>query len=427
MTEVNVYDKDLQMVGIIDTFASLIWANRYWENGDCELYLPATMQNLNMLQIGYFLGRNDDDMICRINYIELDTSAENGNYLIVKGIDVKSVLDQRIVWTMQNANGNAEVFLRSLVDGALGNTDASRMLTDTHGNRIFYLGAINNFTDKLTEQVTYKNLGDKCREYCRRFGWGYKVTENFGSLYFRLFKGTDRSNSVVFSNEYENLAESVYVDDETNIGNVALIGGEGEGSERVLRPAGTATSFDRHELFVDAKDVSSTITYKDLITAYPNGSATRTLETWFYTMTPLDILVMDPAQLAWLQAAYSNGYTVTIDGNLYYEVPSADIAVLPSHYPADTDNVKIIPAIYYTLLLSRGFDKMSEYGAVKSFDGSIQPDVTFVYKQDYYLGDIVTVENEYGISVQARITDVVEVWDENGYSCQPVFEYIAKE
>lgn len=39
------------------------------------------------------------------------------------------------------------------------------------------------------------------------------------------------------------------------------------------------------------------------------------------------------------------------------------------------------------------------------------------------LGDIVTVQNEYGITMNARITEVIETFDENGYSVSPKFEY----
>ena len=37
---------------------------------------------------------------------------------------------------------------------------------------------------------------------------------------------------------------------------------------------------------------------------------------------------------------------------------------------------------------------------------------------------MVTVENEYGISVTARITEVMEVDDDTGYSVEPKFEYL---
>ena len=70
---------------------------------------------------------------------------------------------------------------------------------------------------------------------------------------------------------------------------------------------------------------------------------------------------------------------------------------------------------------------MAEYGSLTSFEGTIEPNTTFVFKQDYFLGDIVTVENEYGISVEARIVEVVEVSDDNGYYVEPKFEYISEE
>ena len=80
--------------------------------------------------------------------------------------------------------------------------------------------------------------------------------------------------------------------------------------------------------------------------------------------------------------------------------------------------------VYSVYLLTRGYEKLAEYGAVTSFEGTVEPNTTFVYKQDYFLGDIVTVENEFGISVGARITEIVEVQDDNGYSVEPKFEYI---
>ena len=80
--------------------------------------------------------------------------------------------------------------------------------------------------------------------------------------------------------------------------------------------------------------------------------------------------------------------------------------------------------IYVTYLLTRGYDTLSEYGFVTSFEGVINPNTTIVFKRDYSLCDLVTVQNEYGITKQARIVEVIEVFDENGYSVEPKFEYI---
>ena len=66
---------------------------------------------------------------------------------------------------------------------------------------------------------------------------------------------------------------------------------------------------------------------------------------------------------------------------------------------------------------------MTNYKETKNFEGSINPEQTFIYKKDYNLGDLVTVENEYGISEEPRIVEIVETNDNNGYFVEPKFEY----
>lgn len=50
MIDVYVLDGDLNQIGIIDSYVSLLWVNRYSTEGDCELYIEATNENLNLLQ-----------------------------------------------------------------------------------------------------------------------------------------------------------------------------------------------------------------------------------------------------------------------------------------------------------------------------------------------------------------------------------------
>ena len=120
MNDVYVLNPNLEVLGVIDSHKSLIWANRYREVGDCELYVPANQTNLALLQKNNYLFRLDDDMVCRIQKIELTTDPDDGNYLVVYGYDVKNWLDQRIVLGTMSANGNQENFIRSMVYNALG-------------------------------------------------------------------------------------------------------------------------------------------------------------------------------------------------------------------------------------------------------------------------------------------------------------------
>jgi hypothetical protein len=424
--DIYVLDNNLQQVFVVDAYKSLIWANRYRESGDCELYLPATAEALYYLRKGFYLARADDDMVCQIRYIEIDTDVENGNYLIVKGFDVKRWLDQRIIWNSLQANGNAELFIRRMVDASLGTTDiADRKIVNGNGQRIFYLGDLAGFTEVLTEQTTYRNLGDKVRDYCQKYGWGYRVVLKSNHFEFELYAGADRTATVIFSPEYENLATSKYVYDETNMGNVALVGGEGEGSARSRQVSGSAASTERYEIFVDAKEISKTITWAELTAAYPSGTIVNTLYGYVYQVSQLDIQILDNAQLAELIAEYPSGTVVYIDGHRYYRIANEPIADLPNSSPADEDNVVLRDVVYNVYLLTKGYETLAEYGAVTSFDGTIEANTTFKYKRDYFLGDVVTVENEYGISVEARITEIIEVNDDNGYSVQPKYEYVS--
>ena len=429
MIEINVLNKNLERIGIIDSYKSVIWANRYRELGDCELYLG--VENLDLLQIGNYLARDDDETLFRIDRIEIDTDAENGNYLIVKGTDVKVLLDQRIFWDTVTADGNAEDFLRAAVSGAVCEpTDADRQMKKENGERLVYLGSKSNLTEAASEQISYVNIGEKIREYCQNFGWGYRMNADDKKLYFQLYSGTDRSDTVVFSDDYENLSSTQYTRDSTNLGNVALIGGAGEGSERTLSTYGSGEGIDRYEVFVDGKDKARNINWSQLIEIYPTtaeggqGHIEPSGDIFAYEMNTVDVQILDAGQLSWLQTNYPSGSVVTVDGNDYYRVPNVVIATLETDAPADNTTVILEDIIYMTYLLSAGEQALADYGTVETFEGSIIPDVTFIYKQDYFLGDIVKVQNEYGISANARIIEVVEVQDENGYSVEPKFEYL---
>lgn len=430
--DIYVLDKNLEAIGIVDTYKSCIWVNRYREIGDCELYVEATEGMLNLLKDGYYLMRPDDNMVCQIKKIELDTNAEEGNYIIAYGYDVKRFLDQRIIWGTMSCNGNVEAFIRTMVDKTLISANlGARQLYKPNGGQLLYLGDLAGFTEVATEQMSYKNVGEKVREYCAQYHWGYRFILGNEKFWFQLYKGTDRTATVIFSDEYENLSTTQYTKDSTHLGNVALVAGEGQGSERSRNVSGYEEGVDRYEIYVDAKDISKTITWGDLTAMYPTtdaggqGYISGSASTGYtYNMNYINIQVVDSDQLTNLQEAYPDGQLITIDGNQYYQIYNEVIADIPSNSPESGDNITLRDVVYSVYLLNRGYEKMAEYGTVTSFNGTVEPDVTFTYKQDYFLGDLVTVENSFGVSVSARIVEVMEVSDDNGYNIEPKFEYL---
>lgn len=77
---------------------------------------------------------------------------------------------------------------------------------------------------------------------------------------------------------------------------------------------------------------------------------------------------------------------------------------------------------YYDMLFTRGFEKLAECQIVKAFSGEVEPMTTYEYKKDYNLGDIVTVDNGYGVTAKPRIIEIIECWDSTGYKVVPTFE-----
>ena len=76
---------------------------------------------------------------------------------------------------------------------------------------------------------------------------------------------------------------------------------------------------------------------------------------------------------------------------------------------------------YMAQLAERGATALSEAPIVESVEGTVEPLQMYTYKVDYFLGDIVTVINKYGIAADAQVLEVVETWDQDGYTCTPTF------
>ena len=82
---------------------------------------------------------------------------------------------------------------------------------------------------------------------------------------------------------------------------------------------------------------------------------------------------------------------------------------------------EITDSEYMAQLAERGDAALSEAPIVQSMEGVIEPGQMYTYKEDYFLGDIVTVISKYGVQADTQVLEVVEVWDENGYTCTPTF------
>lgn len=260
--EFYILNKLFDVVGVIDTYISAIWTERYYESGDFEIYLPMDDEILNKVQKHFFIVRMDDTTKCGvIETLKISQSADGGDKLLISGRNLSSILSRRIVWKQTTYSGKVEQVCRNLVKDAFVSPEISSRMVDE-----FRLGAEKGFSDKVRVQYTGDNVEEAIQNLCKTYKLGYKVwfDVNDKHIVFEMYKGVDRSYEqeenpyVIFSEQFENLLSSEYTSDDVDYKNVAQVAGEGQGTARkkVIVGAGY-TGLNRFETFVNASGVST--------------------------------------------------------------------------------------------------------------------------------------------------------------------------
>ena len=345
----NIYviNPALDICGIIDDYVSIIWTTRYYKSGDFELYVSANEQNVSLLKEKYYLCREEDidgdvwNNVMIIENINITTDVEAGNYLIITGKSLKSIVGRRIIWQQTNLYGSVELGIRQvLTENIISPTIEARKIAD------FELEEIQGFDDTMNLQVTGDNIEEWLEEVCMTYGIGWDVYINNKKFVFHLWKGTDRSYNqdsvpyVVFSKDFDNLLTSDFSLDKSEFRNTALVAGEGEGLDRKTYAIGNYSGLDRYELYVDARDISS-------------------------------------------------------------------------------NNGEINDAEYNNMLNEKGNEALAEHMTTVNFEGEVDPSTNYIFNKDYFLGDIVEVINEYGITSTPRITEIIDSEDDTGRTIIP--------
>lgn len=359
--ELYVFNRDLELQGMLDTFTSLRWVRRYSKSGEFELYCALDFNTLNLLKKENIIFKKDDIEAGYIDTRQLKVGENGQEYLEIKGNFLTNYLDRRINWERLNYSGKTEELMRKLVnDNAINPSNINRKIPNLK------LGDLKSFTEEIKYQKSFGNVLEQLENISSTNNLGYRNILDFKNkkVIFEIYKGVDRTINngniapCIFSRDFENVLEQSYFDSINNYRNTCLIAGAGEGKDRKLTSIEEGEGLDRYELYVDARDLQETksIEKKD-----------------------------------------SAGNTIT-------------------------EEVPIPIEEYYKILLQRGKEKLEECKEIQTFDSRINTNGNNIYKKDYDLGDIVTiVDKKWGLTIDARITEIEEVYEQQGLSINVVF------
>lgn len=259
--ELYVFNRNLEFLGIIDTYFSLIWTRKYYKSGEFELHCDLTPENLNLLKRENIIWKKDDIEAGYIEFRNLKQDNEGKETLVIKGKLLTGYLNRRIIWGNEIFNDTTENSMRKLVDkNCINTTDVNRIIPN------LVLGDLKEYTQRINYQVSYKNLLGELENLSNISDLSYRIKfdQINKKLIFDVYYGLDRSVNqsinprCIFSKEFENILEQEYIDSLNNYRNVTLIGGTGEGLGRKFATIGNSTGLDRFELFTDARELSNT-------------------------------------------------------------------------------------------------------------------------------------------------------------------------
>ena len=81
----------------------------------------------------------------------------------------------------------------------------------------------------------------------------------------------------------------------------------------------------------------------------------------------------------------------------------------------------VTAAEYTALLQARGIEALTEHINNELFDGDVDATTQYVINRDFFIGDIVQIDTQYGITARTRILEVIESEDASGTRVIPTF------
>lgn len=373
--EFMVLDKNYDGITMIDTFTSAIWTVRYDEAGDFEIYTPVRLDYIQAMQIGNYLWNRDSDRLMVIETVEIETDAEEGPQLIVTGRSLESILDRRIVTSSQNFSGNLQSVLFAIIQNEVISSGGTRQipgfsLKTSSDSRITSIS--------ISElSIRGENVYDVVCSLCQANKVGWRILpKGAGGFEFELYVGVDRSYAqsvnpyVTFSPSFENLLNSNYIKSFKSYKNSIYAVGTYQ-KEVILQ---NKYKDDNGEWVVEEQ------------TTYEEAEVV----TWQYSETAT------PSGLARREMFIDNGGVN--DGEQGGEY-----------------------ATWNAVNKEKAIAELGEHQTTTAFEGELEATRQYIYREDFNIGDIVQVENEFGITGTVYISEIVFSQDANGITITPTF------
>ena len=349
--DLYVYSSEMELQGIVEKIASLIWTRRYWSCGEFKLLVPFTEEHSRMLVKNNIIMKRGDDEAAQIRYVSITKNSQGLEEIEVQGKFLIAWIGKRIIKKQIITNDTTQNILYRIVRENVTNpADTARKIPDVSiatDDEDTESGVI----DYTSEQYTNAQLAAETAAKAAKLGIRMRTDARTGAHVFSVYEGRDLTAGntagnapCIFSQEFDNIVEQEYTNSVENLKTTAFVGGEEkEGvARKVAEVGGSATGLAREEVFINATDI---------VQEYEDDDGTQ---------------------------------------------------------------VSLTDTEYLALLSARGAEELEQYAETLSFGSKINTFANLIYRTDYDLGDRVTCVNKrWGIRIDVRITEIAETYQNN--------------
>lgn len=257
-----------KQISQIDDYQEISFEHNLYSAGQFTITINYNIPNALLFERGMFIQFGSDPYdfgeILSIRDV-IGQDGKGSQIRTITGYDARYIFKRRIIKNL-NANGmwkmtaKGEICLRNLIADQCGaNAEEKRRLPVTNTIPLNENALGKEYS--VSEQFT--NLYEVCKTIATQSEIGWRVKFDNGSLKLECYEGTDRSDTVQFSTDFDSLRNGEFSDSSESYSNAIYIGGKGQNDERDIYEGedGTPNGLDRFEAWDDQSQMTTTDEY----------------------------------------------------------------------------------------------------------------------------------------------------------------------
>lgn len=264
---IKIINNRFEFLGDIEDYISFYFVRNFTKAKEFQLVAP--IKYIDILKDGNIIFIDYK----KVGVIEEVTIDEDKKIITAKGRDLKSIIDRRITLpTIGKAYDEIkataeEVIKHYVINNCISPADYRRKIEQLEVASDKKRGSI------ISWQTRYKYLDFELEQICNTAGLGWEVYLDIDrkKFIFDVVEGVNRTieqdvnSRVIFSDEFDNITNSTYINNSLSYKTMGYVAGQGEGEDRTVQEVykNNNTGLDRRELFIDARDISESDKLED--------------------------------------------------------------------------------------------------------------------------------------------------------------------